>query len=288
MPLVARFSLESLVTLVCGLFVAISAWILGHLIWTLIEPQSVMPAASSLPYSVSSSERSVAQPGFRELALLSPYGRADRAPVAVDAPDTKLSWTLKGVLSDPDPARSAAILVTQGQPEKLYRVGATLPGQVRLEQVLADRVMLMRDGQLETLRLKRNELNGSGRSARNARTAALPEVDANQTLAPDGNLARIDREAWLNDPQRFAEVISANPVMVDGALYGIEVSPARNAREFEAAGLKAGDVITDVDGTPVSQIEDYRDILRDMSGATSVSVSLERDGQPMNITITMD
>ncbi len=288
MPLVARFSLESLVTLVCGLFVAISAWILGHLIWTLIEPQSVMPAASSLPYSVSSSERSVAQPGFRELALLSPYGRADRAPVAVDAPDTKLSWTLKGVLSDPDPARSAAILVTQGQPEKLYRVGATLPGQVRLEQVLADRVMLMRDGQLETLRLKRNELNGSGRSARNARTAALPEVDANQTLAPDGNLARIDREAWLNDPQRFAEVISANPVMVDGTLYGIEVSPARNAREFEAAGLKAGDVITDVDGTPVSQIEDYRDILRDMSGASSVSVSLERDGQPMNITITMD
>lgn len=288
MPLVARFSLESLVTLVCGLFVAISAWILGHLIWTLIEPQSVMPAASSLPYSVSSSERSVAQPGFRELALLSPYGRADRAPVAVDAPDTKLSWTLKGVLSDPDPARSAAILVTQGQPEKLYRVGATLPGQVRLEQVLADRVMLMRDGQLETLRLKRNELNGSGRSARSARTAALPEVDANQTLAPDGNLARIDREAWLNDPQRFAEVISANPVMVDGTLYGIEVSPARNAREFEAAGLKAGDVITDVDGTPVSQIEDYRDILRDMSGASSVSVSLERDGQPMNITITMD
>lgn len=288
MPLVARFSLESLVTLVCGLFVAISAWILGHLIWTLVEPQSVMPAASSLPYSVSSSERSVAQPGFRELALLSPYGRADRAPVALDAPDTKLSWTLKGVLSDPDPARSAAILVTQGQPEKLYRVGATLPGQVRLEQVLADRVMLMRDGQLETLRLKRNELNGSGRSARNARTAALPEVDANQTLAPDGNLARIDREAWLNDPQRFAEVISANPVMVDGTLYGIEVSPARNAREFEAAGLKAGDVITDVDGTPVSQIEDYRDILRDMSGASSVSVSLERDGQPMNITITMD
>lgn len=288
MPLVARFSLESLVTLVCGLFVAISAWILGHLIWTLVEPQSVMPAGSSLPYSVSSSERSVAQPGFRELALLSPYGRADRVPVAVDAPDTKLSWTLKGVLSDPDPARSAAILVTQGQPEKLYRVGATLPGQVRLEQVLADRVMLMRDGQLETLRLKRNELNGSGRSARNARTAALPEVDANQTLAPDGNLARIDREAWLNDPQRFAEVISANPVMVDGTLYGIEVSPARNAREFEAAGLKAGDVITDVDGTPVSQIEDYRDILRDMSGASSVSVSLERDGQPMNITITMD
>ena len=56
----------------------------------------------------------------------------------------------------------------------------------------------------------------------------------------------------------------------------------------KAAGLQAGDVITDVDGTPVSQIEDYREILSQMSGASSVSVSLERDGQPMNITITMD
>ncbi|WP_321351362.1 type II secretion system protein GspC [Halopseudomonas oceani] len=288
MPLVARLSLENLVTLVCSLFVLLSAWILGHLVWILLEPQSVLPATPALTYSSTATEHGVAQPGFRELALLSPYGRADKAPVAVDAPDTKLSWTLKGVLSDPDPARSAAILVTQGQPEKLYRVGATLPGQVRLEQVLADRVMLMRDGQLETLRLKRNELNSSGRPARSSRAVALPGSDSSQTLAPDGGLARIDREAWLSDPQRFAEVISANPVMVDGALYGIEVSPARNAREFEAAGLQAGDVITDVDGTPVSQIEDYREILRELSGASSVSVSLERDGQPMNITITMD
>ena len=195
MPQVARLSLENLVTLVCGVFVLVAAWLLGRLVWVLIEPQSVLPAIEPIPYSASSSGV-VSRPGFRELAMLSPYGQADRAPVVVDAPDTKLSWTLKGVLADPDPARSAAILVTQGQPEKLYRVGATLPGQVRLEQVLGDRVMLMRDGQLETLRLKRNELAGNGRPSRSAgRTGALPEVDSSQTLAPDGGLARIDRAA---------------------------------------------------------------------------------------------
>ena len=84
------------------------------------------------------------------------------------------------------------------------------------------------------------------------------------------------------------EVISATPVMVDGAMYGLEVTPSRNVREFEAAGLKPGDVITDVDGTPIADIEDYRDILKEMTDASSVSISLERDGEPMNITITMD
>tara|TARA_Y100000780_G_scaffold87160_1_gene79033 strand:- start:591 stop:1451 length:861 start_codon:yes stop_codon:yes gene_type:complete len=283
---VARPSLESAVTAVTALLVLLGAWILAHLVWAVVAPQSVLPPASSLSLSVNAGADAPSYPGFRELALLSPLGRANQQQLDLNAPDTKLSWTLKGVLADADPARSAAILVTQGQPEKLYRVGASLPGQVRLEQVLSDRVMLMRDGQLETLRLKRNESAGAGR--RPSRSAGLPATDNTQTLAPDGGLARIDRDAWLNDPQRFMEVISANPVMVDGVLYGLEVSPSRNVREFEAAGLKSGDVITDVDGTPVSQIEDYRDILRELTDASSVSLSLERDGEPMNITITMD
>lgn len=239
MRTVARPSLESAVTIVTVLLVLLGAWVLGHLVWAVIAPQSVLPAASSLALATDADNNTPSYPGFRELALLSPLGRADQQPLEINAPDTKLSWTLKGVLSDPDPARSAAILVTQGQPEKLYRVGASLPGQVRLEQVLPDRVMLMRDGQLETLRLKRNQSAGAGRSS-SSRLANLPSTDNSQTLAPDGGLARIDRDAWLNDPQRFMEVISANPVMVDGVMYGLEVSPSRNVREFEAAGLKGG------------------------------------------------
>jgi len=288
MPLVARFSSDAVVRLATGILLLCSAWLLAHLTWMLIEPGSVLPAPAALSYATTNNDAEEGQPGFRELAVMSVLGRAPAAdgPVVVNAPDTKLSWTLKGVLSDPDPERSAAILATQGQPEKLYRIGAELPGQVRLDQVLSDRVMLMRDGQLETLRLKRNELGGGTRSP--SRKAALPTTDSNVTLAPDGQAARIDRSAWLNDPQRFMEVISATPVMVDGALYGLEVTPSRNVREFEAAGLQAGDVITDVDGTPIADIEDYRDILKEMTNASSVSISLERDGEPMNITITMD
>ena len=192
---------------------------------------------------------------------------------------------LKGVLTDPDPARSRAILAPQGQPEKAYVVGASLPGNVRLEQVLADRVILARDGKLETLRLQRASLSSGKTPAR--RAAALPQVDSNLTIAADGGVARIDREEWMNNPQRFMEVVSATPVLIDGAMYGLEVSPARNAREFEAAGLQPGDVITAVEGTPVAEINDYRDILQTLTGNT-VSLSLDRNGEPTTITITMD
>ena len=251
MRTVARPSLESAVTIVTALLVLLGAWVLGHLVWAVIAPQSVLPAASSLALATDADNNTPTYPGFRELALLSPLGRADQQPLEINAPDTKLSWTLKGVLSDPDPARSAAILVTQGQPEKLYRVGASLPGQVRLEQVLPDRVMLMRDGQLETLRLKRNESAGAGRRSA-PRLASLPTTDDTQTLAPDGGVARIDRDAWLNDPQRFMEVISANPVMVDGVMYGLEV--ARALLEHPETAHLAIDAVawTDEEGTYTS------------------------------------
>jgi general secretion pathway protein C len=287
MSLDARFPLDSTLRLLVVVLAAFIAVMLGQLTWTLVEPQSVLPAPAPVALTLAEASADSGQGGFAELASLSVFGSAAGKPAsaALNAPDTSLSWVLKGVLTDPDPARSAAILAPQGQPEKAYRVGASLPGNVRLEQVLADRVILARDGKLETLRLQRASLAASKAPAR--RTAALPQVDSNLTIAADGGVARIDREEWMNNPQRFMEVVSATPVLIDGAMYGLEVSPARNAREFEAAGLQPGDVITAVEGTPVAEINDYRDILQTLTGNT-VSLSLDRNGEPTTITITMD
>lgn len=287
-PLNARLSIEPVVRLITLLLVAVVVVMLGQLTWMLVEPSSMLPSVEDSRLDpIANGAEAARIRGFDDVAALSVFGSAARAAnTVVDAPDTSLSWVLKGVLADPDPERSGAILAPQGQPEKYYRVGASLPGSVRLDQVLADRVILVRDGQLETLRLQRRPLS-SGAATPSRRTANLPQVDTSVTLAPDGGVARIDREAWMNDPQRFLEVVSASPVMVDGAMYGLEISPARNAREFEAAGLQAGDVVTAVEGTPVSEINDYRDILQELTG-DSVNLTVERNGDPMTITITMD
>lgn len=280
MPVIARLTLESVVKLATLVLVAIIAVLLARLTWAILEPSSLLPPSRNLPaHAVQSSTPRAEKGGFQELARLSVFGSAAQKTRAVSAPDTSLSWTLKGVFSNPDPSRGAAILAPQGQPEKLYRVGASLPGNVTLQEVFADRVILDRGGRLETLRLKRHDNPSSSSASRRTAAPALPAAQAEP---------RVDRDAWVNDPQRFLDVISANPVMEDGVLYGLEVSPARNAREFEAAGLVAGDVITEVNGSPVSEIADYRDLLAELADASSVSVSLERNGEPMTITINMD
>lgn len=282
MPVTTRLTLESLVRFTTLVLVAVTAVMLGRLTWAVLEPSSLLPpAAVASSHSVESDISTAPRGGFRELAGLSVFGSAvSNQPVVVNAPDTSLSWTLKGVFSNPDSSRSAAILSPQGQAEKLYRVGASLPGNVTLQEVFPDRVILDRGGRLETLRLKRHDTTPSRTGSRRSAAPALPAAAEAEP--------RVDRDAWVNDPQRFLDVISANPVMEGGILYGLEVSPARNAREFEAAGLVPGDVITEVNGSPVSEINDYRDLLAELADASSVSVSLERNGEPMNITINMD
>ncbi|UAW97489.1 type II secretion system protein GspC [Halopseudomonas nanhaiensis] len=287
MPLVARLPLDPMLRVVTLILIGIAAVLLGRLVWAVLEPSSVLPPSDMTAYSTPQETVSGETGGFRELSALSVLGKAKSAGTAVvDAPDTNLRWELKGVFTNPDPSRSGAILAPQGQTEKLYRVGASLPGNVRLERVMQDRVILARDGKLETLRLKRAQAEGGG--GRQRPTASLPQADPSASLAADGGVARIDRDAWLEDPSRFMEVITASPVLQDGQMYGLEVNPSRNAREFEAAGLQPGDVIIAVEGTPVSEINDYRDILQELGDASSVAVSLERNGEPMNITITMD
>lgn len=288
MPLVARFTLDSVVRFSTFLLVIVTAVLLGRLTWVVLEPSTILPAAADITTSIDlSADPATARGGFAELAPLSVFGKsaAPGRSRVVHAPETSLSWSLKGVLSNPDPSRSAAILLPRGQQEKLYRVGASLPGDVILQEVLPDRVILNRGGRLETLRLTRPDIASS--SSRGRRAPALPSAPA-AALAADGGMPRIDRDAWINNPQRFMEVVNASPVMLDGALHGLKVSPARNAREFEAAGLVAGDVITEVNGSAVSDISDYRDLLKELADASSVSVSLERDGEPMNIMISMD
>lgn len=281
MPVIARLTLESVVKLATFVLVAIIAVLLARLTWAILEPSSLLPPSRDIPtHAVSSGPTPAGKGGFQELAGLSVFGSATQKARAVSAPETSLSWTLKGVFSNPDASRGAAILAPQGQPEKLYRVGAALPGNVTLQEVFPDRVILDRGGRLETLRLKRHDSTSSSSAGRRNTAPALPSAAQAEP--------RVDRDAWVNDPQRFLDVISANPVMEDGVLYGLEVSPARNAREFEAAGLVAGDVITEVNGSPVSEIADYRDLLSELADASSVSVSLERNGEPMTITINMD
>jgi membrane-associated protease RseP (regulator of RpoE activity) len=56
----------------------------------------------------------------------------------------------------------------------------------------------------------------------------------------------------------------------------------------EKAGLKRGDVIKAIDGTSVSDVQAVRDALKDKNPGDTVKVSITRDGNAQDVTVTLE
>jgi membrane-associated protease RseP (regulator of RpoE activity) len=79
--------------------------------------------------------------------------------------------------------------------------------------------------------------------------------------------------------------LGANVVLAaDGltAAWVIADSPA------DVAGLQRGDVITAVDGTAVETPQDFRDALADKAVGDTITLSISRDGQTLDVTATLE
>lgn len=83
------------------------------------------------------------------------FGSNDNIEVqnkSAEIPNTKLSLTLKGALTDINHKNEDSSAIIQGSnQEQLYSLGDTLPGGATLKEIFPDHVILSRNGQLEKL-----------------------------------------------------------------------------------------------------------------------------------------
>ena len=74
-----------------------------------------------------------------------------------------LQLVLTGTIAGNDPQNGLAILGQSAQTAKVYAVGDNVPGGAKLHSVYSDRVIIDRNGQLESLALPRQPSAGHPR-----------------------------------------------------------------------------------------------------------------------------
>jgi general secretion pathway protein C len=259
----------------------------AQLTWQVLEPDLRraptvdVPAADMTPLTSAAQESPLS--GIADLALFGVLGERPVAEVVV-APETRLRLRLVGLVAGEGPEQGRAIIAESGSPERLYAVGdAVGGGQARLHQIHTDRVILEREGNYETLRLPRGDSSTAGAPP----APAAPARATASAQEPMTDEPRVQRSEWLSDPERLMQSVRARPVIQDGMLHGLEVRPTRNARQFQQAGLRPGDVITSVNGMPVSAIEDTDQLFAELSAQSQVDIVIERDGQALPLRIQL-
>jgi general secretion pathway protein C len=255
------------------LLVAAIAWQLARIVWLLIPAGDDLAAP---PPTISGSRSTVSNTGAADIqAIVNAhlFGRFSAEEVVeeldpVDAPDTRLSLELRGTIAAEAAEQAMAIIAEKGGEEHVYAVGDAVAGGASLHSVYTDRVLLRRAGQLETLRLPRAD-EGSG-TRRSTPTSRRPVAQTRTSTL---------REVINRNPSRITDVIRPQPVFKDGQQQGYRVYPGRQRQQFSQLGLRPGDLITQINGVSLNDPARGMEIFRDLGQATSVSVTIERNGQ---------
>src|SRR5579863_10324592 len=171
------------------------------------------------------------------------FGIAAPDPSAQDpanAPQSTSNLVLAGTIATQDPKRGVAI-ISDGGASKVYAVGDRIGG-ASLHSVYLDHVILDRGGALETLLLPRLPGPGMRGPPVVRRTGGDP-----RTVAAVENIRRLVQQ----DPSILDQVMRVVPSYdsAAGKLRGFRAYPGRNRQIFNKLGLKAGDLVTAINGT---------------------------------------
>jgi general secretion pathway protein C len=258
--------------LVSVILVLLLAWLLAELTWSLIPPRSTVQVSSVAPKAAAH------QVDAERVADHHLFGTA-QAGNAGPAPDTTLAFTLHGIAAGKRAADSRALIEANGD-EEPYGVGAQLPSGVKIRAIYADRVLLDRGGHLETLRLPQQDVGGGNTGSPGVTMQPRAMAPPTQSL---GQL----RQEIMNNPQRLMQVVRTMPVMDHGKLSGYRIYPAGNPSVFNQLGLKPGDVVTAVNGIPLTDPAQSMRVLSTIKTSDQISVSLLRNGQMQTQVLQM-
>lgn len=249
------------------------AWQLVQLTWLLFAQHSDLEPVTIAPPSPQAMERpkGIDVQGIVAAKL---FGEAQTPVQSVEnAPATAANLVLSAVFAAEDPEKGLAIIGESQQSAKVYQVGQTVPGGTRLHSVYSDRVILDRNGQLETLALPKHNPAGL--------TVARATPPAPRRSQFTDNLRRIAE----TNPTAFAEIVRPQPVFANGVQRGYRVYPGRNRQMFSKLGLRPGDLVLSINGTPLDDPQRGMEIFNTMGTSDRVQVTVEREGQTQELTL---
>jgi len=203
--------------------------------------------------------------------------------LALEVPPADLA--VAGVVLSSTSARSTAILSSGGK-TRVVSVGDTAFGG-RLVSVSAEAVELDFDGTRRVLRLP-NAAQVSQRAALASRPAAQLPGPPEDPATPPRSMERVEVQRRLGDeiPRILAET-AVTPVLEDGRVVGVQVARLPEGSLLTDAGLRAGDVITQINGTEIDGMATLVGLWPRLQTASELRAVVVRNGQPVSLLVTL-
>lgn len=268
---------------VMALLLVMSAWILGQLVWQPLTSETVTKwQPTRFSAGQTSSSQTVNLSELQNSHLFGEYQEQRQVvtqPKVEDAPKSRLSVVLVGVVTSTNPDKSLAVIANRGK-QATYGIGEVIEGtRAKLYQVQKDRVIVDNSGRNETVMLE-------GLKYSKPEPEKAPQPSSSTAQIPQNKLEQI-RDEIRKDAKQIFQYVRMSQVKRDGDVLGYRLSPGKDKALFDSVGLKPGDVATQINGLDLKDSSAMGEIFQSISQMTELTLTVERDGQPYEIYIEL-
>jgi general secretion pathway protein C len=188
-----------------------------------------------------------------------------------------------GVVVAGPPGRSVAILLSEGRTRVVAEGDEAFGGKVM--KVSSDRVVLSFGGERLDLRVT---TSGPREDLPPPPAAAPVEARA----APDEPATRVMKredvqQRLAGEMNRILAETALRPVTEDGRVVGVKLTRIAQDSLLTEAGLRAGDVLTTINGTEIDGMATLISLWPRLQGASELDARGLRDGRPFSISLSL-
>lgn len=300
LPVAVRVVNVVLVILLAGSLAQLTLTFLSGRFSPAVRPVPAGGASTAEPAS------SAGQIDYSTIAAWHLFGRMEASQPVVAPPPvipaTPLDLHLAGVFFiEQGDSRALALIAEGSNLERGYRIGDSLPGGARLEQIQRDHVVVSRQGRQEVLNLPK-----LGTAARPPSPVPedlppvepMPEPEPEPGSEPTGAgapqvidataVAQHLRDEAATRPQVLENIAFASPYVQNGQFIGFRLRPGRDRELMRRLNLNSGDVITEVNGTHINNPMQGFAILREVLSADRINVRVLRGGTEIPLLFSLN
>jgi len=198
-------------------------------------------------------------------------GRLDNLPIS------SLNLVLTGVIAAA--GGGYALISVNNQPQEPFAIGQNVTAGAVLQAVYPDRVVIQRNGALESLLLEGADKPAPGVEASAPMPSYTPaQAPGNVVQETSSNHYAVQREqlaAQMRTPDFLRQA-----TMTPAGGGGFRVQQLQPGSLYEKLGLRAGDVIKSVNGQAINSAEDAIRLYQQIGNVESAQIEVMRGGKP--------
>jgi len=217
--------------------------------------------------------------------------------------ETDLKLKLWGTVTGSKSGSAYAVIEeTVKRKQDLFRVGDTVQGAI-IKEILRERVVLTVNGKDEVLGMEKaisdQKQVASSKTVEPQQPPPPPGLSAPTPLetAPAADAESTNRQISvqrasineainnINDLMKQAKI---RPHFKNGKPDGLILSRVQSDSIFTQLGLKSGDIITGVNGTPIESVDDALNFYNNLKTASNVSLQIRRRGRDENVDYSVE